>query len=100
MGSGTMGLHEHNMELFTPRQKVLGWSIMSTGKTSSMHRHGDKVGAQIFIKFLSQSFLIFKHGFRNTDTELHTPPSDTIAMPAVSCVRSQFMERQGSELLT
>jgi len=92
----------HNKELCTPPQKVLGRSIKSVtmGKTSSMHRHDDKFGAEIFITFLSQSSLIFKHGFRNTDIALHTPPSYTIAMPAISCARSQFMERQGRELLT
>jgi len=100
--SSTMELREHKKELCTPRHKVLRWSIKSLpmGKTSSMQRQDDKVGAVIFITFLSQSSLIFKHGFRNTDTELHTPPSHTIAMPAVSCVRSQCTERQGGELLS
>jgi len=69
------------------------------GKTSSMHRQDDKVEAEIFITFLSQSSLICKHGFRNPDTELHTSPFHTISMAAVSCVRSQCIERQGGGLL-
>jgi hypothetical protein len=65
-----MELREHNKELCTPRQKVSGWSIKSVpmGKTSSMHRQDDKVGAEIFITFLSQSSLICKHAFRNPNT--------------------------------
>jgi len=97
-----MKLRERNKELCTSSQKVLGRSIGSVpkGKTSSMHRQEDKVGAAIFITFLSQSSLIFKHGCRNPDTELYTPHSHTISMPAVSCVRRRCIEKQREELLT
>jgi len=97
-----MELREHNKELCTSRQKVLGRSIGSVpkGKTSSMHRQEDKVAPAIFITFLSLSSLIFKHGCRNADTELHTPHSHTISMPAVSCVRRRCIEKQGEELQT
>jgi len=75
-------------------------SLFRWVKQAARKRQDDKVGAKIFIMFLSQSSLICKHGFRNPDTELHKPPSHTISMPAVSCVRSQCMERLGEELLT
>jgi hypothetical protein len=95
-GSSMMELREHNKDLCTPRQKVLGWSIRSVpkGKTSIMHRQEYKVEAEIFITILSRSSPIFQPGCQNPDTELHTPHCHTISMPAVSCVSSQCIERK------